>query len=281
MQKYTLKHKLAFSLVEMLMALLVASLLLAALAPVMTRRLSGENITVGMVSNNNGNETHGVEIIEYDPINDSDKNYTKKNFMVPAGVYTLSIVVQGAGGGGAGATSGYTKYNEVFDTSTKTSDTIVIDNDLIGIKNVRVDLTGGGGGGGGAVAAVIDCKDPNLHKYINSTQGNGAQQCVNKFNVGDTNGPAVASGSIKCIQFDTSYQTICTPCGDTTNASYGKCYYIGKYTDCGADPMGGGYSGCGRTAVQWNVANNACKAYTGAGLATGKWRLPSSTDTAK
>ena len=53
----------AFSLVEMLMALLVASLLLAALAPVMTRRLSSENIMVGAVSKNNGNETHGVENI--------------------------------------------------------------------------------------------------------------------------------------------------------------------------------------------------------------------------
>lgn len=265
----------AFSLVEMLMALLVASLLLAALAPVMTRRLSSENIMVGAVSKNNGNETHGVEIIEYDTINDSDKNYTKKSFTVPQGVHTISLIIQAGGGGGAGATSGYTKYNQVFDTSMKASNSITIEGDLVGIKNVRVDLTGGGGGGGGAFATVIDCEEPIKHKYINPTQGNGTQQCVNKFNVGDTNGPAITSGMTRCIAGEND--SICLTCGDATNANFAKCYYPGTYSYCFPDPNGS-YSGCGRTAVQWHVANEACKAYTGASLAKGKWRLPNKND---
>jgi len=44
-----MKYKPAFSLVEMLMALLVASLLLAALAPVMTKRLN-DNVSVTVPS---------------------------------------------------------------------------------------------------------------------------------------------------------------------------------------------------------------------------------------
>lgn len=271
-------HIPAFSLVEMLMALLVASLLLAALAPVMTKRLSGENIMVGAVSKNNGNETHGVEIIEYDTINDSDKNFTKKSFTVPQGVHTISLIIQAGGGGGAGATSGYTKYNQVFDTSTKASDSIVIEGDLVGIKNVRVDLTGGGGGGGGAVATVIDCKEPNKHKYINPTQGNGNQQCVNKFNVGDTNGPAIASGARKCTQgVDTPE---CRECGDSTKAIYGKCYFVGNYTDCSEDPAGG-WTGCNRTGLQKPIGKTSCANYTGAGLAKGKWRMPKVADVSK
>ncbi len=273
----------AFSLIEMLMALLVASLLMAALAPVMTRRLGNENLNIKSVSSNNGNETHGVKIFEYDSINDSDKLFSKYDFTVPAGVHILSIVVQGAGGGGGGSTSGYTSYNNELNTSSSANQTIKIEGNLIGIKNLRVDLTGGGGGGGSAQLTTIDCKDPNLHKYINPTQGNGTQQCVNKFNVGDSGGPAIAAGSIRCVQGETNAaeQAKCLKCADPNSTSYAKCYHIGTYTDCTDDPMGGGYSGCGRTAVQWYVANNSCNAYTGAGLAKGKWRLPKVADTAK
>ena len=45
-------QKTAFSLVEMLMALLVASLLLAALAPVMTRRMADHELKVMSESSN-------------------------------------------------------------------------------------------------------------------------------------------------------------------------------------------------------------------------------------
>ena len=276
-------YKTAFSLVEMLMALLVASLLLAALAPVMTRRMDESKISVsGVGTVNNGNETHGVKIFEYDAMADSDKEYSKYDFLVPQGVYTISLVLQAGGGGGGGSTSGYTSYNNVLDTSDLATQTVTIEDNLIGIKNLRVDLTGGGGGGGSAQPTVIDCKDSSIHKYINPTQGNGTQQCVNKFNVGNSGGPAVVSGAIKCIQGETdaSEQAKCLKCADSTSSSYAKCYYIGTYTDCSDDPAGG-WTGCGRTAVQWHVANDACNAYTGAGLSKGKWRLPKIADAQK
>lgn len=275
----------AFSLVEMLMALLVASLLLMAFAPVMTKRLQ-ENVNVtGMITNNNGNETHGVQIFEYDSINDADKDFSKYNFTAPTGVHTVSLVLQAGGGGGGGASSGYLAYNNVLQTSASTdSQTIRIEGDLIGIKNLRVDLTGGGGGGGGGIAAVIDCKDPSLHKYINPTQGNGTQQCVNKFNVGDSGGPAVASGMIKCVtaemKTNATAKAECQKCTDSTNANYAKCYYKVVYTDCGEDPKGG-WTGCNRTVMEWNAAKASCDDYTGASLAKGKWRLPKVADVTK
>ncbi len=260
------------------MALLVASLLMAALAPVMTRKMKEEVNIYGTI--NNGNDTHGAKIFEYDPIADSDKEFSKFTFTPPAGVKTISLIIQGAGGGGGGSTSGYSSYDNVLDTTGAAEKTIEIKDNLIGIKNVRIDLTGGGGGGGGSVIPSIDCKEPNLHKYINETQGNGTKQCVTKFNIGDSGGPAFASGAIKCIQGDTSYKDKCSKCGITTDPSYGKCYYIGTYTDCHADSKGT-YSGCGRTASQFYAANDACNSYTGANVSKGGWRLPKVNDVAK
>ena len=56
-----LYQKAAFSLVEMLMALLVASLLLTALAPVMTRRMN-ENVVVQGNMSAAGTKQHVLEI---------------------------------------------------------------------------------------------------------------------------------------------------------------------------------------------------------------------------
>lgn len=273
-----------FSLVEMLMALLVASLLLAALAPVMTKRMGETKINVsGITSANNGNETHGVKIFEYDTMADSDKEYSKYNFAIPTGVYTVSLVLQAGGGGGGGATSGYTSYDNILDTSSSATESITIEDNLVGIKNVRIDLTGGGAGGGGGIAPIVDCWEPNLHKYINPTQGNGTQQCVNKFNVGDAKGPALPSWGIKCTQGNTADKDRCNNTCRATGTRPGDCYYIGKYTDCHADPISpDGYSGCGRTTVQWHVAYEACKTYRGAKVPSdGTWRIPTESEVSK
>ena len=91
----------AFSLVEMLMALLVASLLLAALAPVMTKRMADNEIKVMKESINYERDT----IIS---AFDSDTNFT-----IPLDAYQVRVTMMGGGGKGGDALYG----NKEFTTS--------------------------------------------------------------------------------------------------------------------------------------------------------------------
>ena len=89
----------AFSLVEMLMALLVASLLLAALAPVMTKRMGNENVNVSGVGRNTS-ENFAV-------FDDVSKNGTDDNsFTIPNNAINVRISMIGGGGAGGSATFG-------------------------------------------------------------------------------------------------------------------------------------------------------------------------------
>ena len=86
---------LGFSLVEMLMALLVASLLLAALAPVMTKKF-GESVNVNGIGN--------YERQGYGRLFNNDDTWK-----VPAGVNTVKITAVGGGGAGGSTTYAYKK----------------------------------------------------------------------------------------------------------------------------------------------------------------------------
>ncbi len=139
-----LKRSFAFSLVELLMALLVASLLLAALAPVMTKKF-GENVNITGVVNNHLQETERIikcsrtdEDIKLEDIAYSDNRVT---FLLVSG-----------GGGGGGASGAY-KSPEIS-LSTPTSNTTSSSNKILNLNKDMVDfeletLIGGGGGGGG------------------------------------------------------------------------------------------------------------------------------------
>lgn len=149
----------AFSLVEMLMALLVASLLLAALAPVMTKRMN-ESVTV-----TGGGEgappapkvkKHEIEYgsTECATIRtDADgSEYCEGVFVVPTGFNgRMKVTLIGAGGGGATApNAGYTEYASAGDRSFTVP---------YGTEELEVTLVEGGGGGG---AGYID---PNIKGY--------------------------------------------------------------------------------------------------------------------
>ena len=140
-------HMAAFSLVEMLMALLVASLLMAALAPVMTRKI-GENVNLTGNMNPAGTVRKTIEI-EY---NSADCNeikiaadgsqYCEGEFEVPGGYNgMMKITAIGAGGGGAAAaTAGYTEYTAIGETNTF--------NVPYGVSEIEATLVSGGSGGG-------------------------------------------------------------------------------------------------------------------------------------
>lgn len=140
------KKRSAFSLVEMLMALLVASLLLAALAPVMTKRMQ-ENITVAGTMGN-GRAPAAMRCYTY-----NDTNPTVK--MSLDDVWYANFIIASAGGGGGGASKeseeDFYTYISANDTTSKSHSPIVIDDDII-TDGIDIALVGGGGGGGGAAA---------------------------------------------------------------------------------------------------------------------------------
>lgn len=125
--QYIVRSKLkyhAFSLVEMLMALLVASLLLAALAPVMTRRMADHEIKV-LSEASNYDKDMVVSIITED---------TK--FNIPQDANQIRMTLMGGGGSGGNAFYG----NKVFTNSG----TFTVPE---GVTKLRVFMVGGGGGG--------------------------------------------------------------------------------------------------------------------------------------
>ena len=147
------KSRPAFSLVEMLMALLVASLLLAALAPVMTKK-ANENVNINGTFNPKDTTTKkeiifgSTECPEDSLKTDADgSQYCEGTYTVPP-EYTgvIRVTVIGAGGGGGGApTAGFTEYKEAGNTNTFTVPAMVN-------KLEATLISGGAGGGGGGIA---------------------------------------------------------------------------------------------------------------------------------
>ncbi len=145
--------KAAFSLVELLMALLVASLLMAALAPVMTRRI-GETLNInGSIDPKgtpkkieidfNSNSNKQGEIFNcQNIITEADgSKYCEGEFVVPNGYNgIMKVIVIGAGGGGGTApTAGYTEYTTVSNAHQFTVPSMV--------NKAEVTLVSGGAGG--------------------------------------------------------------------------------------------------------------------------------------
>ncbi len=136
----------AFSLVEMLMALLVASLLLAALAPVMTRRMNENVVVQGNMSS--AGAVQFTKEIEYgseecsDIKVDSDgSTYCEGEYEVKGGYngYINVTVIGAGGGGGIAPTAGYTEYTTAQTHSFQVPA-------MVG--NIEATLVSGGGGGG-------------------------------------------------------------------------------------------------------------------------------------
>lgn len=150
------KRKYAFSLVEMLMALLVASLLLAALAPVMTKKMN-ESIKFEGGANNSPNPVKH-RVVYLTETGDGE-------WSVPNGIRTFNVTTVAAGGGG-GAGSNYGCV--VFTTTATPSGSLLGDDNTYcehvrsdsnasftipeGIKEIYVSMISGAGGGGGGSA---------------------------------------------------------------------------------------------------------------------------------
>lgn len=134
----------AFSLVELLMALLVASLLMAALAPVMTKK-TGEDVTINANVQGGGSTIYEIEYnsseCETKGTNPDGSEYCEGTFTVPS-YYTgmMKVTLVGAGGGGGTApTAGYVEYTTVSDLHTFTVPAMT--------GEIETTLVSGGSGG--------------------------------------------------------------------------------------------------------------------------------------
>ncbi len=162
------KRQVAFSLVEMLMALLVASLLLAALAPVMTRKMT-ENVNV-FGTGGGGNAPAMFKCWDYDDpalqlaSDGSGYKVLPEDFKIDD-AWIVNFILASGGGGGAGATKSavvadsYTEPNE-----GKNGIKIEYNMDDFEIET----MTGGGGGAGGGAA---------VHSSATCTGGASVDKC--------------------------------------------------------------------------------------------------------
>ncbi len=144
----------AFSLVEMLMALLVASLLMAALAPVMTKRMDEAKLNIS-----------GVGAAQYDKDAVIQIFTESDTFNVPNDVNSVKVTMMGGGGAGGDAFHGVQEFKDPKEIkSWKVPD---------GVTRLRVYMVGGGGGGASGGVGVGTA-------YADIPAATAAETCITK-----------------------------------------------------------------------------------------------------
>ena len=275
-----MKKQKAFTLAELLVSILIISVILTLLAPVITKRAK-ENISINGGSSNKIN----TRLFIY---NKSDSNCSEIsgvnnslscNFTIPSGVNRINAIAVSGGGGGAGATQPSIEYGKkltVANATPKTSKTQEL-TITSGMSNVTVnELIGSGAGGGGASWAEsnksspqsqADCDPFNAMFIPAAYNGTGGKNlCATKYNVGDPNGPTIAS-SVTTVSVGSS-------CVGT------QCCWTGKTADSCTDDGNGdsSYSGCTRTVCNKPAADMSCSTWAPMGTNAGAWRLPNNSE---
>ena len=267
----------AFTLAELLIAVLIISIIMVLFAPVITKRVT-DNFRMTQLKN----ATH---LFLYDK-NDPDckeiagtNNALECTFTVPDGVKEINALVVSGGGGGAGATLPTIECGKKITVTNSTVGSSKTQELKItrGMKNFVITyLTGGGGGGGGgaykqaaggAPTSQADC-DPYQAKFLTAAQ-NGKPVCVTKFNIGDI--PGAANGGIAANV---------TVVNTGQNCSAGACCWKGRTANL-CDSSGTTYSGCNRTVCTWDAANYSCNALAYSGTKARDWRLPTRDELSK
>ena len=271
------KNSNAFTLAELLVSILIISVILTLLAPVITKRAK-ESFTV------NSSAQYESRLFLYD-ISDSDctdpADGTKSlncKFTAPNDVEEISVVMVSGGGGGAGATNPTVNTNQrayAASTTLGSSQTKEI-TITSGMKNVTISYlagSGAGGGGGaydsttgGAPTSQADCDPFNALFIPAEYNGSGGKNtCVTKYNVGDTNGPTIASSTT-------------TVTAGSGSCSANECCWTGYTVGICNSGHPTSYSGCYRTVCTWYAANASCQSWAPNGTSAGDWRLPTQNE---
>ena len=222
-----LSNKRAFTLAELLTAVLVISVIMVALAPVITKRMK-DSISVQT------DNKKGLEIYT------NPGSYT---FDVPIGINTLFI--QGSGGGGAGAGSTYVEKDISFTSTT----TWTVPN---GVNQITFTITGSGGGGGGGNARKINKNCVTGMTQIQFISDNGLDLCITDSQTPTNN---ASNGLIKTV----SAKTSCERDMCCWKNSESNCDSSGGYTACNKTTCtyGAAQSWCSSSqfAAKYSVSN--------------------------
>ena len=283
----------AFSLVEMLMAFLVASLLMAALAPVVTKKFN-ENVTVNAAATV---QSKGWRLYTYQEdctkADGRDNVCEFNDFKVPNGVFSLNLLMVSGGGGRAGATPANIEYkDEIKYSSTSPRDAYSnYDEAIIPITefmvNTRIEsLVGGGGGGAGGAGYVSGCPSGTYE-----VPGNGTVKsfCMTQFNMGEHRNniqkrdEAYIPKCQSCWYYGSYDQSAVwdSKCGGAQKGMC--CWYSFSYDDNSitANPNACsrtvGYNACIRTVCQKKKKKTGCSEFTyvPSGVQVTGWSLPS------
>lgn len=267
----------AFSLVEMLMALLVASVLLAALAPVMTKKMDEGAININGTNNKKlaGTPCTAAEILAGE-------------CMIPQEAEHINVILVSGGGGGGGAVRGVEGSNVAIAKNTDFAQRYI--SILPGTKNLVLEMMSGGGGGGGGggysrdaqPAKRSDCEPFGV--YVSKAQNGGSiAVCVSKYN------PA-QNGNYRSGTPNSSISGVVNV-STGTNCTGGNCCWHGQTANPCQEPSScSGFTGCTvnssfkqiygacrRSVCQWNAANTICNAWDPQSRGI-KGRLPSQTE---
>ena len=246
----------AFTLAELLTAVLVISIIMVALAPVITKRMK-DNISVTT------DNKKGLEIFT------NPGTYT---FDVPVGINTLFL--QGAGGGGGGAGSTYVEKEKSFTSSTTWTVPV-------GVNEITLAITGAGGGGGGAngkAAASVNEKNSSVYNdkclgdEFLATRGSSDETdlCITKNNINFEN--------VNC----SAYKKYTKKLGESATITELACWEASTSTSL-CTTSSSGVKGCGLQVCNSMGAGRICNLYKAQGTCTtqanwGAYRLPNLTE---
>ncbi len=216
----------AFSLVEMLMALLVASLLLAALAPVMTRRMADHELKVLSEASN----------YEKDMVVSVFTESTK--FNIPSDANQVRVTLMGGGGKGGDALYG----NKII-TSSETNWTVPE-----GVTKLRVFLIGAGGGGasGGSGTAWETADIPSLSNAEGEILTAGSYTFANGITPPDSYKAPELDNKCKVSNISDKWTIVSDNAMVEADKKFAKFpndinITLSKVTACGAGGGGGNY----------------------------------------
>jgi len=284
----------AFSLVEMLLALLVVSIIITAMLPVITKRYNDTlRVSTDSSSKNSAflvyDAKNGIQYPKGNALNSlSQTSAGEILFTNKEGIpVELKLTLQGAGGGGGGylrtgdlsvnSSASNTANQSVGSTVDKTWDFRI----PRGVSNVRVTLQGGGGSGGLGTAGGEEYLLPSAK---NDNQGD---LCIKKYNIGDISSLLPAGAKMASTRDLSSYpetQRGGIPPGTTIVATVASgaakgsatntCWYAKNQKTASTCTDATGYSGCYRTVCTQDAAIKACTALEPAG----SWRLPADAE---
>ncbi len=224
--------KTAFSLVEMLMALLVASLLLAALAPVMTRRMADHELKV--MSESSNYEKDNIITIFTDAAE-------PQIFNIPNDTNKITFTMMGGGGAGGDALYGSKTFT--------TSQAFTVPKD---VTKLRVFMVGGGGGGasGGREKTLAYADIPALNNAEGEILTAGSYTFANSITPPDSYKTPALDTKCSTSNISSNWTIVSNNTTIAPNAKFSKFLddiniTLSKVTACG----GGGGNGGGGEAL--------------------------------